>query len=1156
MAKKVINSDIYNISGLVDDVKKEYLPDETDSTLAISTYGYIGAIESKRLQTQIQMTSELANEAFPSRARLERNIITHAIMYNIEGINASPSILNALFFIRQIDINDSVDADGIFILDRECPIYLEDYEFHLEYDIILKRTTISGNENVYTAQYDISRENPISNVTNPYLTSPVVSYIDDEPYIVLSVILRQVHHQEEYSKLVTSNVIDNKTINFTFEDQLAYFEVKVNESDDEVYLTPVFEGSGVPDDVALYCWYQYIDTHTIRVRFDRNSYMPGLNSEIEILIKTCKGAEPNNLSYTDSLFVNFESSKYGYKNLTVLFKSQSDITNGKDRKSKKELQSLLPKEALARGSLTTIKDLNNYFGMLDSDNGRIVIQKKIDNQIERTYYAYLVLKDELGDIVPTNTIDVRVPMDKFIKTQLTSLQSPRYVSQSGSCFKLGADGVGEIFNGAIKNTQLYYDLGALQPNKDITVKFSVKITDPTYDTYDCQGYVKKEGYPDCSSKCIESPLSDSSEYEPTILTDAELVENNEMVSIGQTIRFNVDYTSISKDTDIVFTETLDKGFTYVPGTTFFIYNGKMTECVVEVSGQDVAFTIPKEFNTEEGSNFTLSFDVKVNKDAELTLSESVKISEGSNSTTSPIITIRTLHLSITNNPTSFEDTTVIEYTAKFKSSKTSSSYMKFELSRGMTYVPGSSYIDTGLEGPMNFDPDQSDITNKAGFLYTNPFSVSINQYHLYSSFYMMCIDESPYLDYNYINQKSSMQFIGTNLNWYRPFIGDDKDKYRMSIDITQSISKDLGLIEKDEDGNVTGAGVKVIALFCRNNDGTTPSPYRYKELTLTNIDEEIFTYSFETYLEAADEIDNSNNIKINNVGVVGQTATDYGYFNPNTTVYIYSLCKLPNYDGTHTRYDLDKYVPGLEGWTVTNMYNVNNGLNFYQTYADIMGSRVEPYGSTKEVNGETVLIPEGYLIKGIPVFGYDYSQDPYLIDRAIDALNYRKAYIDETIMVQENSFGIDFKFFNTYGPSKTLYVIKDTNVNNILDDGAEFIDRVDIAMHFRMKLLNSSDTHTKDLVIKDIKDYIEDLNELGAIHIPNLVTQITNTYKESITYFEFLGFNNYKADIQHIYKLADSQIGIHIPPEHISIRNVKDADGSMVPDITIYISES
>ena len=97
MAKKVINSDIYNISGLVDDVKKEYLPDETDSTLAISTYGYIGAIESKRLQTQIQMTSELVNEAFPSRARLERNIITHAIMYNIEGINASPSILNALF---------------------------------------------------------------------------------------------------------------------------------------------------------------------------------------------------------------------------------------------------------------------------------------------------------------------------------------------------------------------------------------------------------------------------------------------------------------------------------------------------------------------------------------------------------------------------------------------------------------------------------------------------------------------------------------------------------------------------------------------------------------------------------------------------------------------------------------------------------------------------------------------------------------------------------------------------------------------------------------------------------------------------------------------------------------------------------------------------
>ena len=41
MAKKTVNSDIYNLSQLVEDVKKTFLPGESDETLAIGTYGYI-----------------------------------------------------------------------------------------------------------------------------------------------------------------------------------------------------------------------------------------------------------------------------------------------------------------------------------------------------------------------------------------------------------------------------------------------------------------------------------------------------------------------------------------------------------------------------------------------------------------------------------------------------------------------------------------------------------------------------------------------------------------------------------------------------------------------------------------------------------------------------------------------------------------------------------------------------------------------------------------------------------------------------------------------------------------------------------------------------------------------------------------------------------
>ena len=183
MAKKTVNSDIYNLSSLVEDVKSVFLPDENEETLAIGTYGYLGALEAKRLQTQVQMTGELCNEVFPSRARLERNVITHAIMMNIENINAVPAKMTAFLAIKESDIADYFDENNIFTIDRECPLEIGDYEFHLEYDIKLKRIYIEKKAtNTYTAQYEIpaNRDVPTStiNVENQYLSPPNVVIVN------------------------------------------------------------------------------------------------------------------------------------------------------------------------------------------------------------------------------------------------------------------------------------------------------------------------------------------------------------------------------------------------------------------------------------------------------------------------------------------------------------------------------------------------------------------------------------------------------------------------------------------------------------------------------------------------------------------------------------------------------------------------------------------------------------------------------------------------------------------------------------------------------------------------------------------------------------------------------------------------------------------
>ena len=44
-----------------------------------------------------------------------------------------------------------------------------------------------------------------------------------------------------------------------------------------------------------------------------------------------------------------------------------------------------------------------------------------------------------------------------------------------------------------------------------------------------------------------------------------------------------------------------------------------------------------------------------------------------------------------------------------------------------------------------------------------------------------------------------------------------------------------------------------------------------------------------------------------------------------------------------------------------------------------------------------------------------------------------------------------------------------------------------------------------------------DINEINELHIPNIITLITNNYREQLVYFEFLDVNNYGAMCQHLY---------------------------------------
>lgn len=1448
MAKKTVNSDIYNLSELVDGVKKSFITNETDETLAIGTYGYIGAVEAARLQTQVQMTGELCNEVFPSRARLERNVITHAIMTNIEDINAIPAKMTAFLAIKEADISDLFNSNNVFVIDRECPIYIGDFEFHLEYDIKLTRIEVKKKASyAYTARYDIpsNRDVPTSTIEESasYLSPPMVVMVGSDAYIYLTVVLSQVEHSIVSKKLVTSNIIDNKTMNFEFENQLAYFEVHVTESDEEYYLLPVFEGSSVPDsNTQYYCWYQYIDSNLIRVRFDRQSYMPGLNANIECLIKTCKGSS-GNFTYGESLFTELSSSNYGYQNISVLLTPVTNSANGKDRKSKKELQSLIPKEALSRGSLTTITDLNNYFGMLDSENGRIIIQKKIDNQIERVYYTYFVAKDQNGDVIPSNTIDIKVDLDEMIKSTITESDSARYHLTSGKRFRVDDQGVGYISylplpgkyyaftpasstRGSITEDTFVVQVneeGAKKDNVSVAVDVGGSMT-PMHifpaegdDRYAYENSSKEYLVEDYIQMGCGKIYTYSMDY--TTKDDNSLITirdknlgNMELIdasyTVGETTRHfsKIPFTAygleagtkmhidikrrLNEKTRGVVTFTYDKntfklhqtswktnlsnllvglGFTDGevesavssddsillltengeinpvdptptptpdpdpdPDPEEYPYKLQVTDSdklpavserdknqwyyavtkheerndsevgdnmdenatadeyelhvvseadapavedrkensyyyVVTSSTErdeipddpDVPVVIPEELKGKEytvevlqgfmGQTVTLlvtisgvDYEITLTHDA-YTIENGVYVTEGDNDMVSTVYTTYVPILTQDKWPDELVEGDQITYTLRYKSmSNTYLPELKIKLSEGLDYVIFSNTIKYPDGTTFNFEPTEGSLANEKGFIYTNPYAVNVNSYRLYSSFYMMSMEENPYLHFDFVNDASAVQFIATNAYWTRPFSGPKKDTYTLTATFTQSVQDDLGVIPDTNDENSVPL-IKVIAVFKRDGNN-----YRYRTMNLQSYDSTNYSFTFSQDFNAEDIFDNNSNIRVSNFQVSGQAeyvvtlsygdkttklnngavtklstiltalgisyteeptaiissnpnalsvvansngtdytvtsftdfsdettitisilnqdpivitatstqpaASEYGFFEPVTEVKLYAFCALPDVNGDYTKNNFD-VCPGLSNWTLTNTYDIVNGVTMYHNYSEIMGSRVVPYGKDMTIKDNSVIGVEGYLIKSVPMLGYDYCQNEVLVQNAINALNYRKTYIESACELLENSFGADFKLFNTYGPSKTYYIIRDTNANSLLDDDREFIDRVDLSFYFRIKLVQSNDSYTKDNIIQEIKEYIEDLDDLGDLHIPNLVTQITTNYKEQVSYFEYLGFNDYGPEIQHLYKLDDSEIPIHVCPEFLNVRNNADLDGNLSPAINVYVSE-
>lgn len=422
---------------------------------------------------------------------------------------------------------------------------------------------------------------------------------------------------------------------------------------------------------------------------------------------------------------------------------------------------------------------------------------------------------------------------------------------------------------------------------------------------------------------------------------------------------------------------------------------------------------------------------------------------------------------------------------------------------------GTVFKQAGNSNTYKIVEDTTELyeEEKDGFIYILPVNIILNKYPISTSYYMDIMDNDIELYMTYINNNSIMHAITNYMNMSKVFL-DDKN-YHFRTTINQSINEDMGVIVYNEEkiSQIEETNIKAVLLIKKND----VNYYVYGDLV--EYDKENFSYTFDFTLESEPYINKESNFRINNVHIEGTGDLTYVDLTRETEIEFLYFIKFEN------SYGLDKYeniIPGLEGWTLVNKYEPKDPIELYYNYSDVMSSYVSYNNNSNH--------EDGFTINKVPVVKYSYFKNRNKCLNFIENIHYKKVTIDSLTNSIIKPFGIDFKFFNTYGYSNIYNVGHSENT----------LDKVNISLEFNIRLYPEASESTITNIQSFIKEYIENLNDLDeSIHITNLTTEITNMYKDDIEFIEFVKINNYSSNIQYFKRKDDEYITS--VPEFINI---------------------
>lgn len=141
-----VSTNIYELAKFVNSLKAKYI-DIPEDTLTMGIFGYISELGSNILENAAIMSAEYANEAIPTRAKFDRNIICHALTLGINKIRATPAKMDVYLGIPEDRLLENMVNDE-FIIDKNFEIKIGNtennvtYNYRLDYDIKIRRNKL------------------------------------------------------------------------------------------------------------------------------------------------------------------------------------------------------------------------------------------------------------------------------------------------------------------------------------------------------------------------------------------------------------------------------------------------------------------------------------------------------------------------------------------------------------------------------------------------------------------------------------------------------------------------------------------------------------------------------------------------------------------------------------------------------------------------------------------------------------------------------------------------------------------------------------------------------------------------------------------------------------------------------------------------------